>query len=108
MKKQMRIEPDAARGVLLHPRYQATQQQPFNPHTFEGGDGLARGARSPSTGRQPTEPLRKAASKIVPYPTAPGARFIPRVLQSSNWASKTLYEFQSRTDGWAPNSPLTL
>ena len=29
-------------------------------------------------------------------------------MQNSNWAFKTLYQFQSRTDGWSPNSPLTL
>ena len=77
-------------------------------HTFEGGDGLAPGALTLDSAGNLYGAAAEGGIQNCPVPNRAGCGTIFELLQSSNWAFKTLYQFQSRTDGWAPNSPLTL
>ena len=76
-------------------------------HTFEGTDGLAPGALTLDSAGNLYGATAEGGIHNCPAPNNAGCGTIFE-LQNSNWAFKTLYEFQSRTDGWSPNSPLTL
>jgi uncharacterized repeat protein (TIGR03803 family) len=86
-----------------------TQAQTFQLlHTFEGTDGLAPGALTFDGGGNLYGATVEGGIQNCPVPGNAGCGTIFELVKNSNWASKTLYQFQSRTDGWSPNSPLTL
>jgi len=76
-------------------------------HTFEGTDGRASGALTLDGAGNLYGAAAEGGIKNCPAPNNAGCGTVFE-LQNSNWNFKTLYQFQSRTDGWSPNSPLTL
>ena len=75
-------------------------------HTFEGTDGLGPGALTiDSAGNL----YGAAVWGGIHNCSSPGQSGCGTIfeLSKSNWAFKLLYQFQSNTDGWSPNSPLT-
>ncbi len=76
-------------------------------HTFEGTDGLGPGALTvDSAGNL----YGSAVWGGIHNCSSPGQSGCGTIfeLSNSNWAFKLLYQFQSNTDGWSPNSPLTV
>ena len=77
-------------------------------HTFEGTDGNGPGALTIDQAGNLYGATTEGGIRNCPAPNNAGCGTIFELLRNSNWAFKTLYQFQSRTDGWNPNSPLTL
>lgn len=74
-------------------------------HTFEGADGIGPGALAVDpAGNLYGATYEGGILNCSPYPGC-GTAF---ELSKQSWALTTLYKFQSKNDGWSPNSPLTI
>ena len=75
-------------------------------HTFEGSDGMAPGALvMDSSGNL----YGTASAGGIKNCSSFGCGTVFELSAShSGWTFRTLYEFQSRADGWAPAAPLTI
>ncbi len=98
----------AVLAVLLAVMSPANAQTFQLLHTFEGTDGLAPGALTFDSAGNLYGATVEGGIQNCPVPNNAGCGTIFELLKNSNWAFKTLYQFQSRADGWSPNSPLTL
>jgi uncharacterized repeat protein (TIGR03803 family) len=94
--------------VLLAALTASANAQTFHLlHTFEGTDGLAPAGLTMDQGGNLYGAAAEGGIHNCPAPNNAGCGAIFELFKA-NWSFKTLYQFQSRTDGWSPNSPLTL
>src|SRR5690348_2034436 len=84
----------------------STHAQTFQVlHTFEGTDGLGPGALTLDAAGNLYGATWEGGIQNCPVPNNAGCGTLFALSRNSNWAFKTLYRFQSSSDGWSPNSP---
>lgn len=76
-------------------------------HTFEGTDGIGPGALTFDLAGNLYGASWEGGIQNCPAPNK-GCGTLFELSKGSAWTFKSLYQFQSRADGWSPNSPLTL
>jgi len=78
-------------------------------HTFEGTDGLGPGALAMDQAGNLYGAAVAGGTRNCLSPMQSGCGTVFELSKkNSSWAFATLYEFQDWTDGWEPNSPLTV
>jgi len=94
-------------AVLLALASQVCAQNFQVLHTFEGADGVGPGALTMDpAGNLYGATYEGGILNCSPYPGCGTVFQLSK--QNSNWVFTTLYKFQSKTDGWSPNLPLTV